>query len=251
MLTLDRRLALPHDEVHGRVFVTQPEAPGRYPLLFLLMDAPGVRPELFAMARRLATFGCVVAVPDLYRRTLRDPQAAAGLAAGARTAMYHHMNALTAAQVIDDLRELRTLLAREPQIDTHNMGVIGYCMSGPFAIQAAAAFGQTMRMAASIHGVRLFCAAQRSAHRVLGRLDARLYVATGTLDPWAPPALVDGLERSLREARCRYRLARFADAGHGFVFPGRPAYQRAAAQAHWADLAQLRRQALPPPADLP
>ena len=41
-------------------------------LVPLLMDAPGVREELRDMARRLATVGYVVALPNLYHRAGRD-----------------------------------------------------------------------------------------------------------------------------------------------------------------------------------
>jgi carboxymethylenebutenolidase len=49
-----------------------PERGGPYPLVLLLMDAPGVREELRDMARRLATVGYYVLLPNLYYRAGRD-----------------------------------------------------------------------------------------------------------------------------------------------------------------------------------
>src|SRR5689334_25138643 len=54
----------------GRVstFVTHPERGGPYPLILFYMDAPGIREELRDMARRFATVGYCVMLPNLYYR---------------------------------------------------------------------------------------------------------------------------------------------------------------------------------------
>src|SRR5690606_30877753 len=52
-------------------FVCQPDR-GEHPGVLLLMDAPGVREELRDMARRLATVGYCVLLPNLYYRAGRD-----------------------------------------------------------------------------------------------------------------------------------------------------------------------------------
>ena len=46
-------------------FLVWPERERPTPAVFLLMDAPGVREELKDMARRLATSGYFVALPNL------------------------------------------------------------------------------------------------------------------------------------------------------------------------------------------
>src|ERR1700747_2912225 len=53
-------------------FVCRPERGAPFPAVFLLMDAPGVREELRDMARRLATVGYYVLLPNLYYRAGRD-----------------------------------------------------------------------------------------------------------------------------------------------------------------------------------
>ena len=47
-------------------FVCHPERGGPYPAVVLLMDAPGIREELYDMARRLGTVGYAVLLPNLY-----------------------------------------------------------------------------------------------------------------------------------------------------------------------------------------
>ena len=53
-------------------FIAHPERGGPHPAVLLLMDAPGVRDELRDMARRLATVGYVVLLPNLYYRAGSD-----------------------------------------------------------------------------------------------------------------------------------------------------------------------------------
>ena len=51
--------------------IKHPDEGGPFPVIFFLMDAPGMRTELHDMASRLATSGYYVAMPNLYYRT--DP----------------------------------------------------------------------------------------------------------------------------------------------------------------------------------
>ena len=53
-------------------FICRPERGGPCPPVFFLMDAPGIRDELHDMARRLATVGYFVMLPNLYYRAGRD-----------------------------------------------------------------------------------------------------------------------------------------------------------------------------------
>jgi hypothetical protein len=53
-------------------FVRHPEHHGPFPAVFLLMDAPGIREELCDMARRRASVGYFVLLPNLYYRAGRD-----------------------------------------------------------------------------------------------------------------------------------------------------------------------------------
>src|SRR5947209_3259064 len=53
-------------------FICRPERNAPHPAVFFLMDAHGIREELRDMARRLATVGYYVLLPNLYYRAGRD-----------------------------------------------------------------------------------------------------------------------------------------------------------------------------------
>ncbi len=222
-------------------FVTQPDTEFDYPLVLLLMDAPGVRSELFDMAKRLGSAGYRVAVPNLYYRRTRS-----GVTGGDREAMYGHMHSLSAATVCADLEALLEELCPRPGLRVEKFGCVGYCMSGPFALAAASHFGPQMAAAASFHGVRLCHQGLDSVHRQLGSVRAELYIGCAAEDAWAPPELIDLLELHLQRAQIRHRVEWYPDTRHGFVFPERPlVYQRAGAERHWHRLLALFRNNLP------
>ena len=53
-------------------FITCPEEGGPHPVVIFYMDAPGKREELHDMARRIATVGYYVLLPNLYYRDVRE-----------------------------------------------------------------------------------------------------------------------------------------------------------------------------------
>jgi carboxymethylenebutenolidase len=63
---------IPTKDGKVETFVCHPERGGPYPPVLLLMDAPGIREELYDMARRLATSAYYVLLPNLYYRAGKD-----------------------------------------------------------------------------------------------------------------------------------------------------------------------------------
>ena len=222
-------------------FVTHPEEDGPFPVVLLLMDAPGRREELSDMARRLGAGGYYVMLPNLYYRRVRDFT----LTPERRSEMIAHMNSLTNAMVCEDARALLAHTAEDPEAGPGAAGCVGYCMSGPFAFALAAAIPQRIAAAASFHGVRLCTEAldspHLSAHEVLGEL----YFGCAETDEWAPAEMIQALDAHLASVGVRYRIETYPGTVHGFVFPQRPtAYHRAGAERHWERLFSLFRRCL-------
>src|SRR3546814_17045003 len=59
---------LPLSDRHADVFIARPDSEGPLPVILFYMDAPGIRPELHDMARRLASRGYLVVLPNLFYR---------------------------------------------------------------------------------------------------------------------------------------------------------------------------------------
>lgn len=219
-------------------FVTRPDDDGPWPVVLFLMDAPGKREELHDMARRIATVGYYVMLPNLYYRTARE--FAIDGTPESRDAMFTHMNALTNATVVDDCRALLDFAADDDAARGGSIGVVGYCMSGPFAFAAAAQIADRVTAAASFHGVRLITDADDSPHLDAGRIRGEIYFGCAETDDWAPPEMIEALGEHLDEVGTNYRIEWYPGTEHGFVFPQREAkYDKAAAERHWERLFSL------------
>lgn len=219
---------------YGRqpAFAACPDAPGSYPGIILYMDAPGFRDELRHMGRRIAKHGYFCLVPDLYYRlgTVRFdvPRRNDAMSAVIRAAM----QSLTNETIADDTAGMIAFLDGQDKVRPGRLGCVGHCMSGPFAVTAAARFPR-MRAAASLYGVGMVSEAPDSPHRLLARIKGELYLGFAEIDPAVPATIIPELERALREAGTKYRLETFKGAHHGFCFANRADYDPVAAEQAW------------------
>lgn len=196
------------------------------------------------MARRIATVGYLVVLPNLYYRRSRDYWLRERTEEGFAE-MFTYMHALDRRTVECDTEALLRFVDGEPMADGSRIGAVGYCMSGPFVIWAAAAFPERLRCIASIYGANLVTDAPDSAHRRVGRLRCEAYFACAETDKWAPPEIVAQLKAALDAAGTTYRLEWYPGAEHGFAFPLRAGiYHKPSAERHWERLFSLFRRNL-------
>ena len=221
-----------------RTFVVGPERGGPHPVVLFLMDAPGMREEIRDMSRRLASTGYVVASPHLYYRQVDEFNV---FESGDRDRMFELMNGLSNDMATDDV--VTTMDRLDAGIegvtaDTSRSGIVGYCMSGPFALHAAA-HDDRLVAAGSVHGVRLAVDGPDSPHRFLDRIGAEVYVACAETDPWAPPEMVERLEAEMATHGVVGEVEWFPGTHHGFAYAERDQYDRAASERHWERLHSL------------
>jgi carboxymethylenebutenolidase len=228
-------------------FVAHPERNGPFPVIFFYMDAPGIREELRDMVRRLATVGYAVVLPNLYYRagtgTTLD-QLKMREDGPERERMWQLMYGINNALVMDDTRALFAFVDEQPYALTASIGCVGYCMSGQYVFSAAAEFPDRIAAMASLYGVGLVTDRQDSPHLRADRVTAEMYFGCAEVDSYAPPEIVIELERSLAESSAVFEVERYPGTEHGFAFPKRPAYNKAAAELHWERLFSLFRRRL-------
>jgi carboxymethylenebutenolidase len=203
------------------------------------MDAPGKREELHDMARRLGAVGYCVVLPNLYYRRSRDFVLKERTDV-AMTGMFALMNSLDAATTATDTRALLACVDGLDAADATRIGALGYCMSGPFVMWAAAAFPERLACIASIHGANMATDQPDSPHRMAPQIRCESYFACAEIDKWAPPADIDKLRTALQAAGTLHRIEWYAGVEHGFVFPQRVGiYNAPAAERHWERLFNL------------
>jgi carboxymethylenebutenolidase len=220
-------------------FVVYPEENGPHPVVLFYMDAPGKREELHDMARRLASVGYYVVLPNLYYRRTHDYWLK-DRTEPAMAVMFEHMHSLTNAMVTQDTEAMLRHIDAQPEADGKRIGAVGYCMSGPFVMAAAAAFPDRIKSIASIHGAQLVTDRMDSPHLMAPKIKCESYFACAEIDKWAPPATIAILEEALKAAGTPYRIEWYPKAEHGFVFPQRAGiYDQPSAERHWERLFDL------------
>lgn len=222
-------------------FIVHPDRGGPHPAILFYMDAPAIREELRDMARRLASAGYYVVLPNMYYRAgvmeLGPMDASQGSAWIAN--MFNLMRSLTIPLVMDDSDAWLAYIDADPAAKPGKIGAFGYCMSGQYAINAAARYPDRVAAAASLYGVALVTDAADSPHLAARKAKGELYFACAEKDAYAPMDMVRTLDADLRANKVNAEVEVYLGADHGFAFPQRPAYDKAAAERHWARLHAL------------
>jgi carboxymethylenebutenolidase len=228
-------------------FVCRPERGGPHPAVLILMDAPGIREELRDMARRLASVGYFVVLPNLYYRAGRDTMFGPGVLDADhpdRERMRSIRTKMTIPPMMDDVAAMLGFLDSRPEVKQGPVGCHGYCMSGPYALAAAARFPDRIAAAASFYGTWLVSDAVESPHLTLGQSRGELYIACAEHDELAPLPMVAELQTLFNNSGTRGELEIYPDVHHGFAFPARKIYDRPAGERHWERLIALYRRNL-------
>lgn len=220
-------------------FTTRPDEGGPFPTVFFYMDAPGKREELHDMARRIATTGYYVILPNLYYRATDHFEL--DFVTGSNTdEMFELMMNLSNRMVVADTQALIDFAEAEPDADASRIGCVGYCMSGPFALSVAGAYPDRVKAAASVYGVRLAVDEKDSPHHGFSHTTGEIYVAAAETDEYAPPEMIAAVEAAIAESGVNGRVEWYPGTHHGFAFPGRGSiYDKAAAETHWSRLHSL------------
>ncbi len=236
---IEKHLDIPTADGNMNTFVVYPEENGPHPVVLFYMDAPGKREELHEMARRFAAVGYYVILPNLYYRRTRDFWLQERTEP-AMAVMFTHMNSLTRATTEVDTTALLKFADAQPEANASRIGMVGYCMSGPFVMWAAAAFPGRINSIASIHGAQMATDAPDSPHLMAPKIMCESYFACAETDKWAPPADIQKLEDALKAAGTAHRIEWYPGVEHGFVFPKRAGiYNMAGAERHWERMFSL------------
>ncbi len=228
-------------------FICHPDRGGPHPVIFMLMDAPGIREELYDMARRLGTAGYYVVLPNLYYRAGRDTKYGPdvlekGSAEQAR--MRSVRTKMTIPPVMEDFADMLAFVDTQKAAKPGLVGTHGYCMSGPYSLAAAARFPDRVGAAASFYGTWLVSENEESPHLTLAKAKGELYIACAEHDELAPLPMVEELKGLFAKSGNGGELEMYMGVHHGFAFPQRWCYDKAGAERHWERLIALYRRRL-------
>lgn len=218
------------------------EAPG----VLLFMDAFGLRPQIRAMAERIASWGYVVLAPHVFHRSgpvsalaptgdLRDPETRAAAFGRIKPSL----DALTAEQAVADIHDYVTALRDLPGVASGPIGVTGYCMGARLAVRAAGARPEDVAACGGFHGGGLVTERPDSPHLALPGARAEFVFGHADQDPSMAPEAVAALGGALDAAGLRAANEIYPGAAHGYTMADTASYDEDAAERHYRELRAL------------
>ncbi len=155
-----------------------------------------------------------------------------------RKKMFELMGALSIPLIMEDTDALVAFLGKDSAASPGLIGTVGYCMSGQYAINAAARYPNRVGAAASIYGVRLVTDASDSPHLAVRKApNTEFYVGCAEIDSYAPLEMVEQFTQATEGLDVEVEL--YPKVEHGFAFPQRAAFNKDAAERHWERLFSL------------
>ncbi|HWF17310.1 MAG TPA: dienelactone hydrolase family protein [Acidimicrobiales bacterium] len=223
-------------------YVFTPAGSDRHPALIFFMDGLGIRPTIFDMGQRLADYGYVVLVPDLFYRAgpyeALDPKKV--FASGdVRGTIGHLIGSTDNRRAAEDTESFLAYLEGRDGVAGTKVGTTGYCMGGAMSLTAAGTYPDRVAAAASFHGGNLATDSDLSPHWLAPRMAGRVYVAGADNDDSYPPEMAARLDQALSDADVDHRCEIYPEALHGWTMRDFPVFNEAAAERHWDELVTL------------
>jgi len=219
---------------------------GTRPAVIFLPDGLGVRESQREMARRVATEGYNVLLPNIYYRTAREPFFDRKPDFGDETAKARFAeltSPLTPDAMERDGSAYVDYLVSRPEVSSRPMAVLGFCFTGAFALRTAAARPDAIGAVASFHGGGLFKDDASSPHAVLSRVKARLLFGHARDDRSMPSSAIAALDEALAAWGGQYEAETY-NALHGWTVPDHVTYDKSEAERAFANLRTLLKETL-------
>jgi len=221
-----------------------PAGAGAWPAVLMWPDILGLRPVFRDMARRLASSGYTVLVPNPFYRVKRAQVVTGPFdfnSPSDRAKLEGLRNGLTDAAIDRDAAALIAFLDKQKQTNRRKAaGVQGYCFSGPFAFHTGAVRSDRIRAVATFHGGGLVTKEASSPHLLIPKTKASFLVAIARNDDQKQPDAKDVLKATFAAAK-RPAIVEVYPADHGWCVPGSQTYDHAAAEQAWAELLRFYR----------
>lgn len=236
----------------AEAYVARPVADsgGEHPGVLFFMDAIGLRPRIAEMAQRIAEWGYVVLVPNVFYREgaaeelapdtdLTQPGAAEDFFKVAMPRVHRLVSDQAELDIPAYLQALRGL----PGLATGPVGTAGYCMGARLALRTAA-LDPGVAAVGGFHGGGLVTDAPDSPHLGLPRARAEFVFGHADNDRSMPPDAIVTLGETLREAGLTASNEVYDAAPHGYTMSDTPMYDEAATERHFEELRGLLERAL-------
>jgi carboxymethylenebutenolidase len=157
---------------------------------------------------------------------------------------------MTSEAVMQDAAAYVAFLDAQPSVNSKaKMGVVGYCMGGPMAMQAAAANPKRIGAGASFHGGGLVTDKPDSPHLLVPKIKAQFYFGIAASDDEKQPDAKTKLREAFDAAKVPVKIEVYEGTLHGWCVKdmplqaGKPIYNEPQAERAWNELIALYKRA--------
>jgi len=235
-------VSIPTSDGVSEGILYHPDGDGPWPGVIHLTDIGGIRPAHEEMAARLAGEGYVVLLPNIFYRSRKPPMFDFPMDFGeerTKKRFAEIAGPMTPEVMERDGASYVDFLAAQPGVAPGSMGVVGYCISGAFALRTAAVRPDKIAAAASFHGGGLWSDKPSSPHLILPKIKARLYIGYATEDHSMPPEAIENFDAALEAWGGDYESEIYDGAHHGWTASDRPVYNPEQAERAFEELTEL------------
>ena len=229
---------------------------GAFPGVLIWPDAFGLRPVMRQIARRIASEGYSVLVPNPFYRTAKAPMFdnPSGFNFDNpedRAKLPPLTGPVTAAGAAEkDAVAYVAFLDAQKEVDkAKKIGTQGYCMGGALVVRTAAAAADRIGAGGSFHGGGLVTDNPNSPHLLAPKIKARMYFGIAANDDMRQPDAKDKLKAAFAAANVPAEIEVYGSL-HGWCVSdmplqnGKPIYDMADAERAWGKLVTLYKTAL-------
>lgn len=246
---MSRAIEIPAADGTIDAYVFTPErTEGPLPAVVLFTDIGGLRPCYHEKAQQMADNGYAVLMPNVYYRSARGtvvPEGKSFRDPDVRPTLFGYAGQLTPEAQSRDFAALLKCIDDEPEFADGKIGVVGYCMTGAFALRMAAEHPDRIAAAAGFHSANLAKADDpNSLVHVVGTIEGRVYLGHADKDELLPPEQIARLDEALAKAGVHFITELYKGAAHGFTAKDAPSYDATADVLHHKRLAVLLEETL-------
>jgi carboxymethylenebutenolidase len=209
---------LPRDGGVMRTFVARPDDDRQYPALAFYSDIFQMTESTQRMAVRFASYGFIVAAPEIYWR-FEPPGTAIAFDDPGRDRGMDDAKRMRVSDFDDDIAVLVNFLDGHAAVVPGAIGAVGFCLGGHLAFRAA--FSPAVKATAcfyptGLHDGDLAQDADAGSLALAERIRGFLLIVFGTADPHSDVAGRDVVAAGLAATNVRHRISLY-DAAHAFM----------------------------------
>ncbi|MDA3922153.1 MAG: dienelactone hydrolase family protein [Salinisphaera sp.] len=232
-----------NDGVMDAHLFTPANANAPLPAVVLFTDIGGLRPCYHDKAQTVADDGYAILMPNIYYRDIAGspvPEGKSFRDDDVLPKLFELAGKLTPKAQKSDFATLLATIDAEAEFANGPLGVVGYCLTGAFALRMAAAHPDRVAAAAAFHAARLAAEDDdNSPLHIVGDIRGRVYLGHADKDEHLPPEQIARLDGALAAAGVHFTTELYTNARHGYTASDVPAYNEAADARHYKRLTTL------------